>query len=180
MGEVLIVSFRRFVPVVAAFAAAQAVVVVACSNSGSSEGAPPSCLGDPTACSAGETCWPLDPSHFSCIAASSSGTFGQSCQNSFGAATCADGFACDQSTPTNGVCTPYCSASKTCPDGYTCTSVAAGDAGATVSLCRTDQSTPVGTQTGGGGGDAGGVVLTPDGSLPVGTDDDGGSPVVQQ
>ncbi len=173
-------SFLRYLPVVAAFVVAEAVVL-ACSNSGSSEGAPPSCLSDPTSCSSGETCWPLDETHFGCIASLGTGTFGQSCQNTFGAATCTDGFACDQTTPTNGVCMPYCGTTTKCPGGYTCSPVAAGDAGATISVCRTTPSTTtIGTQGGGGAdGDGGAVMLYPDGSN-TGRDEDGGTPIVAQ
>ena len=84
--------------------------------------------------------------------------------------------ACDQSTPTDGVCTPYCTAAKLCPDGYTCTSTQAGDVdgGVVISLCRTTPGTPIGTQS--GGGDAGDpVMLQPDGSF---TGSDGGPVLV--
>ena len=129
-------AFGRFVWSTLALGA----IVLGCSSSGAAPQAG-SCLDDPTACPAGQTCWPVSATPtFACIASASKGAFGVACENSIGAATCGDGLACDAVQGAASTrCTYYCDIAKGkgCPPNYDCVSTQTGGAsGPMIPICR--------------------------------------------
>jgi hypothetical protein len=99
-----------------------------------------SCAGDPLACPAGETCWPIDttPTLACIVSRVAGGGFLAACDDSVGIATCASGMACDAVPPTiSGACTYYCDPSHACPSGYSCVQTrVGGQSGPVISVCR--------------------------------------------
>jgi hypothetical protein len=88
-------------------------------------------------------------------------SFGASCVERIGVATCGDGMLCDATNSDGeGQCTDYCTSTASCPTGYSCeaTSVA-GNGGASISICRVPP--PVVTPT-----NEAGAPITEDGGQP--------------
>lgn len=119
-----------------------------CSSKGSGAGPGASCQADPTACAAGETCWPVSATALACLASLKGVSVGAPCVEAYNHATCGDGMLCDSNDPTGkGQCAQYCGPNTPCPAGYECDATQVGT-GATVDLCRV---APPGTGQGDGG-----------------------------
>jgi len=116
------------------------------------------CQGNPEGCPAQETCWPTSATALGCVPSKPTGSFGQSCEEQIGTATCADGLFCDATTQDGmGLCTYFCAGGRVCPAGYSCMgTTVGGDGGPQIQLCRAGGN-PITTPDAGGPpvGDAG-------------------------
>lgn len=75
----------------------------------------PGCTGDPGACAAGTTCWPVDTSgKFDCLPAPMEQVAGSACAIDLGVADCAPGLFCYPTAPASGVCSPFCTSWDDC------------------------------------------------------------------
>jgi hypothetical protein len=109
-----------------------------------------SCAANPTACSAGETCWPTGPTTLQCLASLKSAGVGAACVEAYNQVTCGDGMLCDATDSSgNGQCVMYCGSAADCPTGSSCETIQVGSTGPTVSVCRIAPASPDGGRDGG-------------------------------
>jgi len=104
------------------------------SSSGNGSGADASvpCNENPWECPAGQTCWPMNATTFTCLNAGP-GALGATCANTAGSPTCGAGLACFQAIGTaTGTCVAYCSTTSTshpCTGPDVCETADLGGAG---------------------------------------------------
>ncbi len=95
------------------------VCIVACSSS-----APPLPCDVVYDCPAGQTCWALDGTNWSCME-SGAGSLGGACESITNTdPSCGDGLAClAMGNPADGMCVAWCDAEHPCPSTTPCQTV---------------------------------------------------------
>lgn len=119
-------KLRSIALAVAGFGLAGAFGLVAACSSSSSPAAPTPCNQNPWECTAGQTCWPQDlAGNFQCLN-SGGAKKGETCTNTVGSPSCADGLACLQLGGAAGFCAPFCdpkNAAHACGAGEGCATI---------------------------------------------------------